>query len=86
MVVGRKVLTCGFAISIFPAPRVPGRYACGQMTLKRLMWLVFIAFAVFFIIQQPAAAAHLVKNASQSLTDFFGTAAHALSKFVKSLA
>ena len=56
------------------------------MTLKRVLWLVLIAFAVFFVIQQPAAAAHLVKNASKSLTDFFGTAAHALSKFVKSLA
>lgn len=56
------------------------------MTLKRLVWLLLIAFAVFFVIQQPAAAAHLVKNASKSLTDFFGTAAHALSRFVKSLA
>ncbi len=56
------------------------------MTLKRLVWLVLLGFAVFFVIQQPAAAAHLVKHAGKSLTDFFGTAAHALSRFVKSLA
>jgi hypothetical protein len=55
------------------------------MNLKRILWLLVIVFAVFFVIQSPEAAAHLVKATGRSAGQWFSTAAHALSKFVKSL-
>jgi len=44
-----------------------------------------MAFAVFFVITKPAAAAHFVKEAGESLGQWLETAAHSLVRFFKSL-
>ncbi|MBA2426321.1 MAG: hypothetical protein H0V60_04450 [Actinobacteria bacterium] len=55
------------------------------MNLKRLLLFCAIAFAVFFLIQAPAQAARLVKATGENAGEWFGTAASALSTFIKSL-
>lgn len=55
------------------------------MGLKRLMFFLFIGFAIFFIIQQPAEAAKVVRATGENASDWFGTAAGAFSKFIRSL-
>ena len=51
------------------------------MDIKTLLGWVAIAFVVWWIIVEPAAAAHLVHN----IGAFLSTAAHGLSNFVSSL-
>jgi hypothetical protein len=55
------------------------------MSLKRLLFFLCMAFAVFFVITKPAAAAHFVKEAGESLGQWMETAASSLIKFFKSL-
>jgi hypothetical protein len=55
------------------------------MSLRKLLWLLFFAFVVFFVVQSPAQAAEVVKTTGETLGDWLGTVAEALSKFVKSL-
>ncbi|MGH2736991.1 MAG: hypothetical protein ACRDKZ_15535 [Actinomycetota bacterium] len=55
------------------------------MSLKRLMMLLLLGFALFFLVQSPAEAAKVVKMTGQGVGEFLGTAAESLSQFVKSL-
>lgn len=55
------------------------------MSLKRLLFFLCIAFAVFFVISSPTEAGRLVKSTGQSAGDWFAHAAHALSKFLRTL-
>ncbi len=56
-----------------------------EMSLKRAMWLLLAAFAVFFVVQAPGEAARIVKVTGENAGEWFGTAADSLAKFVKSL-
>ena len=44
-----------------------------------------MAFAVFFVITKPAAAAHFVKEAGESIGQWTETAFNSLVRFFKSL-
>ncbi len=55
------------------------------MSLKRLLWLGLIAFAVFFVISAPTEAGHLVKSTGHSAGEWLSHAAQSLSKFLQSL-
>jgi hypothetical protein len=55
------------------------------MSLKRAVFLLLLAFAVFFVVHSPEDAARLVKQTGESAGAWFSTAAHSLSKFIKSL-
>ncbi len=55
------------------------------VSLKRVMLLLLVAFALFFVIEAPGEAASIVKVTADGAGDLFTTAAHSLSKFVKSL-
>jgi hypothetical protein len=55
------------------------------MSFKRLLWLLLLAFMLFFVVQSPAQAAEVVRSTGQALGDWLGTLAEALSRFVKSL-
>jgi hypothetical protein len=55
------------------------------MSIKRVMVLLLVGFAVFFVIEAPGEAATIVKVTADSAGDLFSAAAHSLSKFVKSL-
>ncbi len=50
-----------------------------------MLLYLFIAFAVFFLVQSPNEAAQLVKVTGEAAGEWFGTAAQSLSQFVKSL-
>lgn len=56
-----------------------------QMSLKKLVGLLLVAFFVFFMVQSPANAADVVKSAGQSLGDFFGAFAESFSEFLSQL-
>ena len=56
------------------------------MSLKRFLWFACLGFAVFFVISAPTEAARLVKSTGESAGEWLSTAAHALSKFLRSLA
>ena len=49
------------------------------------MFLLCMAFAVFFVITKPAAAAHFVKEAGESIGQWTETAFNSLVRFFKSL-
>ncbi|HEX4094359.1 MAG TPA: hypothetical protein VHZ33_37050 [Trebonia sp.] len=51
------------------------------MKLKTVLTYALIAFAIWWVIQQPTSAAHLVHNIGTLLS----TAAHGLSNFVASI-
>ena len=51
------------------------------MKLSKILTYVGIAFLVWWVIQQPTSAAHLVHNIGTLLSD----AAHGLSNFVASI-
>jgi hypothetical protein len=51
------------------------------VSLKNILSYALIAFIVWWVIQQPASAAHLVHNIGTLLT----TAANGLSHFVASI-
>ncbi|HZI75808.1 MAG TPA: hypothetical protein VFD73_17650, partial [Gemmatimonadales bacterium] len=53
----------------------------GDVNAKTLMGWVAIAFVVWWVIEEPASAAHLVHN----IGAFLSTAAHGLSSFVTSV-
>jgi hypothetical protein len=53
----------------------------GDVNAKTLMGWVVIAFVVWWVIEEPASAAHLVHN----IGAFLSTAAHGLSNFVTSV-
>jgi hypothetical protein len=55
------------------------------MGLKRVMWLLLLAFGVFFLIESPGEAAKLVKMTGETAREWLSTAADSLSTFVKSL-
>jgi large-conductance mechanosensitive channel len=55
------------------------------MNLKRLMFFLLIAFAIFFVIKSPNEAAKLVKESGQSAGEWLSTAADSFSTFLKSL-
>jgi hypothetical protein len=79
--VGSQILGLGF-----PDKPAPGPYHVLLMSLKRFLWFLCLAFAVFFIISAPTDAARLVKSTGESAGDWLSTAAQALSKFLRSLA
>ena len=56
------------------------------MSLKRLLFFLCITFAFFFVLTKPAAAAHFVKEAGESIGQWLETAAHSLVRFFESLA
>jgi hypothetical protein len=49
--------------------------------LSKILTYLAIAFVIWWVIQQPASAAHLVHNIGNLLS----TAAHGLSNFVASI-
>jgi hypothetical protein len=49
--------------------------------LSRILTYLAIAFVIWWVIQQPTSAAHLVHN----IGDLLSTAAHGLSNFVASI-
>ena len=51
------------------------------MSLKRVVWIFFVAFAFFFLITSPVEAANIVKETGQTLA----SAVESLSRFVKAL-
>ena len=51
------------------------------MNLKSVLGWATVAFLVWFVIEQPTAAAHIVHNIGTFLT----TAAHGLSSFFASI-
>ena len=51
------------------------------MKLSRILTYVVIAFIIWWVIQQPTSAAHLVHNIGALLSE----AAHGLSNFVASI-
>ena len=51
------------------------------MKLSKILTYVAIAFVIWWVIQQPTSAAHLVHN----IGDLLSTAAHGLSNFVASI-
>ena len=51
------------------------------MNLKTVLTWAAVAFVLWWIIQQPTSAAHLVHNIGSILT----TAAHGLSSFISSI-
>ena len=51
------------------------------MKLSKILTYAAIAFVVWWVIQQPTSAAHLVHNIGNLLS----TAAHGLSNFVASI-
>jgi hypothetical protein len=53
----------------------------GDVNLKTILGWTAVAFIVWWIIQQPTAAAHVVHNIGTFLT----TAAHGLSSFFASI-
>jgi hypothetical protein len=55
------------------------------MNLRKVALYLFIAFAVFFVIQSPAEAAAIVRATGENAGEWFTTAAEALTRFVKSL-
>jgi hypothetical protein len=55
------------------------------MRFKKLLGFLALAFGVFFLIQAPAEAAHLVKVTGETAREWFGVAAESLMTFVRSL-
>jgi len=53
----------------------------GDVNLKTVLGWAAVAFLVWFVIEQPAAAAHIVHNIGTFLT----SAAHGLSSFFTSI-
>jgi hypothetical protein len=53
----------------------------GDVNLKTIAGWAAVAFLVWFVIEQPTAAAHIVHN----LGTFLTTAAHGLSSFFASI-
>lgn len=51
------------------------------MKLSKILTYVIIAFIIWWVIQQPTSAAHLVHNIGSLLSE----AAHGLSSFVASI-
>ncbi len=51
------------------------------MSLKRVVWIFFVAFAFFFLITSPVEAANIVKETGQTLA----SAVESLARFVKAL-
>lgn len=51
------------------------------MKLSKILTYLAIAFVIWWVIQQPTSAAHLVHN----IGDLLSTAAHGLSNFVASI-
>ena len=51
------------------------------MKLSKILTYVLIAFVIWWVIQQPTSAAHLVHNIGTLLSE----AAHGLSNFVASI-
>ena len=51
------------------------------MKLRTVLTYAAIAFAIWWVVQQPTSAAHLVHNIGALLSD----AAHGLSNFVASI-
>ncbi|HEY5398469.1 MAG TPA: hypothetical protein VIL16_24095 [Trebonia sp.] len=51
------------------------------MKLSKILTYLAIAFVIWWVIQQPTSAAHLVHNIGNLLS----TAAHGLSNFVASI-
>ena len=51
------------------------------MKLSRILTYLLIAFIIWWVIQQPTSAAHLVHNIGALLSE----AAHGLSSFVASI-
>jgi hypothetical protein len=55
------------------------------VSLKRLLFLGFGAFVVFFIVQSPSEAAEVVKVTGEKLGEWLGATAESLVTFVKDL-
>ena len=55
------------------------------MSLKRFLFLAFIAFSLFFIVQSPSEAAEVVKVTGEKLGEWLGATAESLVTFVKDL-
>ncbi len=55
------------------------------MSLKKAATYLVIAFLVFFLIQEPAEAAKIVKVTGENAGDLFATAAEAFTDFLTSL-
>jgi hypothetical protein len=56
------------------------------MNLKRLLLFLLIGFLLFFLVQAPHEAARLVQSTGESAGEWFSAAAHAFTRFLKTLA
>ncbi|HWC14628.1 MAG TPA: hypothetical protein VG929_08530 [Actinomycetota bacterium] len=55
------------------------------MRAKKLLTLGLIAFGVFFLVQEPAEAARLVRATGETAGEWFEAVATSLTRFVKTL-
>ena len=55
------------------------------MTLKKVLFYLFIAFGIFFLIQSPAQAAKLVESLGENAGEWFKTVANSLTRFLQTL-
>jgi hypothetical protein len=55
------------------------------MSFRRILWILFFLFVLFFIISAPVQAAHVVRVTGETLGEWLGALFTSLSKFVTSL-
>jgi large-conductance mechanosensitive channel len=55
------------------------------MNVRKMALYLFIAFAVFFVIQSPGEAAAIVRATGENAGEWFTTAAEAFTRFLNSL-
>lgn len=55
------------------------------MGLKKLAFWLFVAFALFFLINSPKQAAAVVESLGENAGEWFGTAGRSLARFLQSL-
>ena len=55
------------------------------INLKKMIFWLFVAFLVVFVIQSPGEAARLVKATGENAGEWFSTASSAFAKFLSSL-
>jgi hypothetical protein len=75
-----RVLPMGLAVRTAPSARPPDTTA--EVTVKKLLTWLALAFVVFYVISAPEDSADFVRTAGQAL----GNAASSLASFFDSLA
>jgi hypothetical protein len=55
------------------------------MSLKRLLTFLVVGLLLFFMVQEPAEAARVVKAAGEGLGDVLGSLAKGFTRFLESM-